>query len=112
MSRSTQFIGLTRDAEEYVKNLEPMESDTNALGMFEEIPLRKWKIPEQFKYSQERPNACLREVVQASPWSSGPMIFTCLEADFGNGAKSKFLEWISDPRVEDEVDQKNGKFWV
>ena len=45
MSRSTQFIGLSKEAEEYTNNLEPLESDKNAIGMFEEIPLRKWKVP-------------------------------------------------------------------
>ena len=66
MSRSTQFIGLTKDAGEYVSNLKSLDSDQNALGMFEEIPLRKWKLPKDFgPASRERKNACLSEVVQA-----------------------------------------------
>jgi|6_EtaG_2_1085325.scaffolds.fasta_scaffold272656_2 hypothetical protein len=116
MSRSTQFIGLTNEAAEYVKNLKELPSDTFTHGMFDEkIELRKWEIPKEFM-SSERPNACIREVVQASPWSSGPMIFTCLTLHFGNCIPEhngmNILQWVDDPRVKGEVDQENGKFWV
>lgn len=114
MSRSTQFIGLTQEAEEYVKNLEQLESDSNAVGLFEEIPLRKWKLPEEdFKCIKNKENIFLREVVQECLWSSGPMIFTCLEVSYENGEPAKFLQWINDPRVRNqEYDIKQGKFWV
>lgn len=47
MSRSTQFIGLTQNAQSFVKNLEELPSDTSTTGMFdEEIELRKWKAPD------------------------------------------------------------------
>jgi hypothetical protein len=112
--RSTHFIGLTAEAEEYVKNLNELKSDTVAVGLHDKISLRKWELPEKdFKFSKKRNNTCLREVVQETPWSSGPMIFTCLEADYGNGGKGKFLQWTNDPRVmEKEFDKQRGKFWV
>ena len=118
MSRSTQFIGLTKEAEEYIKNLKELPSDSYTIGMFEEkFALRKWKMPGTFK-SKDRPDACIREIVQASPWSSGPMIFTCLALFFGNHLPrdsetgTPILQWIEDPRVEHEFDQEKGKFWV
>jgi len=115
MSRSTQFIGLTKEATKYVKSLESLASDTKTLGMFnEKITLGKWKLPKEF--SSDRPDACIREIVQATPWSSGPMIFTCLSIFFGNCTpKDKgisILQWIEDPRVKGEFDQENGRFWV
>lgn len=115
MSRETQFIGLTRLAEEFVKDLEALPSDTSTSGMFgEKIPLSCWKLPdtEKFKHANEREGSCIREKVQATPWSSGPMIFTCLEIDFGNDAKVDVLQWIDDPRVKGEVDKGQGRFWV
>ena len=49
--------------------------------MFEEIiPLGCWRDKDGFIY---------REVVQEEIWSSGPMIFTCLEKETGK----RFCEW-------------------
>jgi len=113
MSRSTQFIGLTKEAERYISGLKELESDSFANGLIEKIPLKRWIISEDFECCKDRPSACLREVVQAAPWSSGPMIFTCLEADFGNKCKAKFLQWIDDPRIrEQEFDYEKGRFWA
>ena len=50
-------------------------------GMFqEEIPL--------YEYVLEN-GETLREIVQAEPWSSGPVIFTCLE----NEMKKLLFKW-------------------
>jgi hypothetical protein len=101
MSRSTQFIGLTKLAEDFVKDLEEVDSDRSAeQSLTEEISFRRWKMPTEDCYG--RKNGFYREVEQAAPWSSGPMIFTCLEADFGNGARDIILEWIHDPRLGKE----------
>jgi hypothetical protein len=110
--RETQYIGLTKLAEDYVSNLKELESDTSTFGMFDEdIPLRRWEMPEDYKYNRE--GECIREVVQATPWSSGPMIFTCLEFDFGNGGKVIFCQWIDYPNIKDqECDREKGMFWV
>jgi len=119
--RCTQYIGLTDRAKEYVKDLKEMESDESTHGMFpdvEVIKLRRWDVPEKFK-GDIWPDRCIREVVQAVPWSSGPMIFTCLEVDLANclndpkAARIKILEWIHDPSVEgSEFDAETGRFWV
>jgi len=118
--RCTQFIGLTQRAEEYVKNLKSLESDGKAAGMFpeEEINLRRWEVPSDFKNDIHH-GRCIREVVQAVPWSSGPMIFTCLELDFNNSpgtpdaARVKMLQWIDDPKVKGlEYDQETGRLWI
>ena len=134
MSRSTQFIGLTDAAMHYVRNLKPLPSDLSTHGMFdEEIPLRRWVMPDNRttgKGEMERRGddgqlqPCIREVVQAVPWSSGPMIFTCLAFDYGNTLdteKGDFqpsftdtaFEWINDPTLGDvECDQITGRKWV
>jgi len=111
MSRTTQFIGLTNDASKYVSELKQLNSDTYTTGMFgEKISLGKWCAPK--KLQQLYHNICIREIVQAEPWSSGPMIFTCLELDFDDGVKNQFLQWIKDPQVSNEIDLKEGRFWV
>lgn len=71
MSRSTQYIGLTKKAEEMSDRWKRVKNSTNwAGGMFgEEVPLNEWHRED---------GSLVREIVQASPWSSGPMIFTCL----------------------------------
>jgi len=111
--RTTQFIGLTKRAQDYVHGLKLLESDTQTLGMFEEeIDLRRWQISGDFK-DDRFPDRCIREIVQATPWSSGPMIFNCLEVDLNNGAKVKMLQWIDDPALRGtEYDCDTGRFWV
>lgn len=70
MSRSTQFIGLSDSADEFVSGLEVFGVGDDTTGMFDEkIPLGQWRDKNGFIY---------REVVQTEIWSSGPMIFTCL----------------------------------
>lgn len=34
-----------------------------------------------------------REVVQCSPWSSGPMAFFCLEVEYPDGSIERMFEW-------------------
>lgn len=110
--RTTQFIGLTKLASDFVKNLKELPTDKSTHGMFdEEIVLRKWEINE--KYKNDRDGECIREVVQEVPWSSGPMIFTCLEFDFGNEATEQFCQWIKYPGVSgQEYDAEKGYLWV
>ena len=111
MSRSTQYIGLTASAKEWIQTHLPtkMDSDTFTHGMFDEhIPLSKWEVTLN---SGKR--VVVRECVQEVPWSSGPMIFTCLEVDFGNGGKTKIWEWVHDPDMEGvEFDETAGRLWV
>jgi hypothetical protein len=98
--RTTQWIGLTANAKVFVGNLEILESDTYAIGMFEEeIPLKKWVTPQ---------GKIVREVVQTAPWSSGPMIFTYLTID-----GEKKYQWIEDISMKGrEYDYETGLFYV
>ena len=114
MSRETQFVGLTQAAQDFVADLQALPSASSTTGMFdEEIPLRQWEMHPSFRIDllPDR-EMCVREVVQEVPWSSGPMIFTRLELDWGNGATSSVFEWIHDPTVEGEVDYGLGRCWV
>jgi hypothetical protein len=53
--------------------METVETDAYTSGMFgEELSLGAWKLKD---------GRVVREIEQASPWSSGPVIFTCLEVD-------------------------------
>ena len=114
MSRTTQYVGLNKKAMDYVSELVELSPDNHTTGMFgEEISLRKWELPRKWK--NNRAGECLREVEQVSPWSSGPVILTCLELDYGNGAKSKVLEWVADPTLENEgieTDYESGTYWI
>ena len=109
MGRSTQFIGLTAKAAQLVADLEPAESDTQTMGMFEEkIGLRRWHCKSLTKRGK-----WVREKVQIVPWSSGPMIFTCLEIEAQNGSKCECMEWICDPRMKGrEFDYEEGAYYV
>jgi hypothetical protein len=115
--RTTQFIGLTRKAHDFVQNLKQLDSDTHTCGMFgEEIPLRKWESPPEFhvSYPNDKRIPVIREVVFATPWSSGPMIFTCLEFDYLNGGKTEFFQWVTNPLLKggQEYDEEIGELWV
>lgn len=70
--RTTQYIGLTKKAQNFAAQLSRVEdSENQTCGMFnEKVALGEWWCEGRGEY--------LREVVQAEPWSSGPMIFTCL----------------------------------
>lgn len=110
--RTTQYIGLTADAQKFVKNLLSVKSKKFAEGMFgEKIPLGRWEWPgtTRKRYLQER--------VQAEPWSSGPMIFTCLEtiyisSDGKEEPAETIYEWVEDPLIKNEYDEVRGRFWV
>jgi hypothetical protein len=100
--RMTQDMGLHKSADEFLqefcKRTEVVEcptchhktggsfvsriwEDASHLGMFEDGPaLREYTLKNECK---------VKEVVQASPWSSGPMIYLCLEDEHGN----KMFPW-------------------
>lgn len=113
--RCTQWIGLSPDAEAMVageqvvlyteigvrkypdgreepfersvegSTIETLSTDRYTLGMFdEELPLMDYRLPD---------GRLLEEHEQASPWSSGPMIFTALKCDG---------EWVKESRWSDE----------
>lgn len=109
--RTTQFVGLTNDAEKFVSSLDEVESSAETFGMFQEkIPLRRWEWPGAKR------QRFLQEVLQDSPWSSGPMLFTCLEVIYiqdGEEQKSgTIFNWVPDPTVTGECDSRTGRYWV
>jgi len=130
--RSTQFVGLTKRAQEFVEKLTPLPSDRKTQGLSsEDIELRRWAWPQSLypiRVEERLKTACIREVVQAVPWSSGPMFFTCLELDWGfpdrnpNTNFTKVLQWVEYPslafvdehgvRGGSEYDVDQGIFWV
>jgi hypothetical protein len=91
--RCTQFVGLTGEARDFLDGnvnmvdsrpcphcgkmteteMEKIDEGRFTVGMFdEEIPLSTYRLKD---------GRIAREVVQADPWSSGPVIFTCLEVE-------------------------------
>ncbi len=122
--RCQQFIGLTNSAKDFVRHLKslPGEYIDNYWGGYE---LRRWQY-EEFDHVVQ-----VKEVVQAEPWSSGPMIFTCLELiwtnDSGQDFKTRCLEWVMNPLLSrytklalnldsssypEEYDEKKGEYYV
>ncbi len=139
MGRSTQFIGLTGRAEALLDHVFgktwPTERSVFVDGMFGEQDgfwLRRWVVPKG-PLNECGDKVYLREVVQADPWSSGPMFFTCLElvledkvllgwtpeagTTYGDDV-SRLCEWVLDPMVKldpdlaSEYDYASGRYWV
>lgn len=109
MSRSTQFIGLNDFAMDYVKDKYEILSDNYTYGMFDEkIRLRKWQYVNKHGHI-----VTINEVVQCELWSSGPMIFTCLEETISNGTViEQICAWIRDPSIQCELDYETGRYYV
>lgn len=98
MSRSDQYIGLTRRAQEFVKGLEHVGEHCISGAFDNQIGLGAWVS------KKPNPNGLYViyiEVVQKAPWSSGPMYFTRLLADYNNGAEIFFFSWSDEPWTED-----------
>lgn len=110
MSRSDQWIGLTDDAKRYVDGLTstvetPPRIVEPAFNLYP-YTLDCWtKIVDGH-------SIWAREVLQSTPWYSGPMYFTCLELDYNNGFKIRCFEWVNNPETEGEFDPAKGHFWV
>lgn len=101
MSRSTQYIGLNKAAVKFLEEFgELVETYHMTEGMFEE-PVRGGI----YRLCSGR---VAREVEQVCPWSSGPMIFTCLEID----GVMRF-RWKEDESQRGwEYDRSKGLYWV
>jgi len=116
MSRSTQYIGLNDYAKDYVKNATSIEYYDMTKGMFDEII--KGKIYHMPIPEGPNKDLILKEVVQDSPWSSGPMIFTCLEEILTKEcgqiiSLGKYFQWMIDPSVKDrEYAPATGRYYV
>jgi hypothetical protein len=116
MSRQTQYIGLNKYAEDYVENAVHVETYDMTTGMFgEPIKGRIFYMPED-KYGNYD---ILIEYVQDVPWSSGPMIFTCIECKFVHHKQGldtfndSYFMWMIDPGLGScECDYETGRYWV
>jgi len=101
---------MTNAAKKWLKdhNATAVESDSSTFGMFDEtIPLGKWDVMIKGE------KVTCREILQANPWSSGPMLFTCLELESENGFKAQIKKWDEDPDLlEQQFDYESGRFWV
>ena len=102
MARSDQWIGLSGPACKFIEN-----------GV--EAPEHQGKIDAAFNYVPFETGAWIvdgvlyREVEQVSPWSSGPMYFTCLVDSDGK----RHFEWVLDRAVENwQYDTSTGRYYV
>ncbi len=110
--RTTQFVGLTKDAKEFLKGADDISSPNNfTTGMFDEkIQLGNW-IKDGVFYS---------EVVQSEIWSSGPVILTHLAITYPNvepkGTISGYaFSWVLNPKLKDtgiEIDFERGQYYI
>lgn len=111
--RTTQYIGLTDQAKDFVKNLTTVNdclSDSNikhvTFGMFDEdVELGAWILPNK---------GILIEYVVASPWSSGPMLFTGLCGPNGPFTAEGMTWKERETPFEDgsEYDTETGEYYV
>ena len=107
MSLSTQYIGLNAKAMNFIKqnNLSPRYPNDNHsgdnIGMFDEdILFSSYNSPNGDIYD---------EILQCSPWSSGPMLFTQLQL---RGKGNIYCQWEEDPNCNGEVNFSNSTYYV
>ena len=93
-SRMTQIVGLTEDARKFinenVRKVPMTVCDKCGHVVTERLDFRPWKDesesgmfgdgPKLYEYTL-KDGTTVREIIQAIPWSSGPVIFMCLEKD-------------------------------
>jgi hypothetical protein len=106
----TQWVGMSDRAKKYIKDnckkdlievfkngvldksyeMPVKELGDKIFGMFEEeIQLFNYMLDVQLFNYTFSDGSILKEIEQASPWASGPVIFTCLE----NEAGKRIGEW-------------------
>ena len=102
MSRIDQYIGLTRDAETYVSGLERV-GDGQLEGAFgNTFQMGIWLSLD----------GRITEIVQATPWASGPMFYTCLRLEFNGGGWCRIFCWVLNPTLKDTYhDYARGHYW-
>lgn len=72
--RTTQFRGHTEMVENFLKHCQKKEKIGEVLGMCDE------HVCDLFRYEDNRGNLW-DEVVQAEPWSAGPVIFLGIQSN-------------------------------
>jgi len=119
MSRSTQYIGLNKYAHELVKDAIKTETYEMTTGMFvEPVNGRIYHMAKE----NDLDVASIRyvEIVQTSPWSSGPMIFTHLRREWVKNDGTiepeegeMYCSWMLDPALRgQEYDYETGRYYV
>jgi hypothetical protein len=112
MARSTQYVGLTQAALEFLVGASPDTPPEPLYGMFdEEVPVGAWSNVGLFARVEER--------LQVAPWCGGPVLLTHLVGFFYNDPELEnpveFLGWVVDPRTGNGtggVDRKSGIYWL
>jgi hypothetical protein len=120
MSRSTQYIGLNKYALKYVNGYINYENFILTKDMFDNGhilgTIYNMPVPEgpNKEYS-------LIETIQTTPWSGGPMIFTCLRSVLVKESgqiiedEEELFRWMIDPSLKDigiEYDRETGRYYV
>ena len=87
MSRSTNFIGLNKAAQDFVKGFSYCYSGFNLVGISgaDEYPLSKFTNTET--------GEVFLEVQDKEYWQGGPIFLTCLSKE---GRTEKLFTWIED----------------
>lgn len=91
MSRSDQYIGLTRRGENLLKRLS--RSPGAIVSTYEMCPSAFDPNPQLGWQVQLEDNKLFREEVQLAPWSSGPMYFTRLVKYEKGKRKKHYYSW-------------------
>lgn len=92
--RCDQHIGLKKEAREWLEKNCQMEKELcpHCKGFLSQSLKSKTYAHYSGMFSDKYPldeyvthhGITMREIVQASPWSSGPVFFICLEDEYGN----------------------------
>lgn len=109
MSRSDQFIGLTKEGQSFLNDLEkdyPIKYVTIGDWAFNPGKIQGAEVTtKDFIY---------REEIQLAPWSSGPMYLTCINIYDKQSGKciGSIYPWVEDKKVKGEIDYDHGKYWI
>jgi len=106
--RCTQWIGLTKTAEDFTKQYcESLPSTNVAQGMFEDTyPLGRWKVIKNI--TGYNVGDIIEEVEQAVPWSSGPMIFTYLAIVNADSSEYHYIfPWVYETNNKGDYQEYN-----
>jgi len=79
----------TRTIESKIETLVRREVYSQINGAWQDI------VANLHEYTWPSGEVC-REIIQAEPWSSGPMYFLCLEITGGENAGQKIYEWTDE----------------
>ena len=102
--RCYQEIGLTPEARQFVLENTKMVPNITCPDcgkvITERLDCKEYRFEEMFYEDgahlleyQLKDGRVAREIVQCSPWSSGPMAFFCLEIENQDGTKERVFEW-------------------